>query len=171
MIFFLNFITCVRGSSCDCWLEERRNLDVSLFMCISIVSVCVVQKCTVLVQIITFSPDKNRVPLGEKRKGYKSLLEPDNVVHWSRKFLFYRRCANEENLCFPFQVPLSRIDLTLTGPVGTYYTFRNCVFCPQSASVCFYRFLNKHRLFRWLVFMTELECVFWAVRTEDVIVI
>lgn len=131
--------------------------------------VCVVQKCTVLVQIITFSPDKNRVPLGKKEKDTNHSLSQITWYIGAGNF-YFTVCVPTKVICFPFQVTLSRIDLTLAGPVGTY-TFRNYMFCPQSASVCFYRFLNKHRLFPWLVFMTELDCVFWAVRIEDVIVI
>jgi len=66
-------------------------------------------------------------------------------------------------------------DLTLYSPVvnicTTSLTFNNSTFCPRSVLMCFVWIWEQTAIIslyniNWLVFITETECVYCAVRTE-----
>ena len=58
-----------------------------------------------------------------------------------------------------------------TGSLGTAsLTFRNCTFCPHNVFVCFVWIWEQTAIIflyniNWLVFITDKECVYCAVRT------
>ena len=65
-------------------------------------------------------------------------------------------------------------NLTLYSPVVTIcttsLTFNNCTFCPHTVFICFVWIWEQTAIIslyniNWLVFITETECVYCAVRT------
>ena len=75
---------------------------------------------------------------------------------------------------------LYNTDLTLYSPVGTIcttsLTFKNSTFCPHSVFMCFVWIWEQTAIIslysnNWLLFITETECVYCAVRTGSLYII
>ena len=84
------------------------------------------------------------------------------------------------NLFLPLDFLSTGLNINPLNPSGHYmyhqFNIHNSTFCPHSVFMCFVWISEQTAIIslyniNWLVFITETECVYCAVRTECLIII